>query len=230
MNILVVEDEEKLAESIRVGLEEEGFKADLAVDGEQGVKKAESYAYDLILMDIVMPNLDGLSAIRRIRGKGIRTPILCLTGKSAVEDVVTGLNTGGDGYLIKPFALKELVAHIRSLTRRRRQTLDAELFYAELRLDPVTRKAWRAGRDIPLTTKEYELLEYFLQNAEKVLTREMILKEAWKYKGKTTTNIVDVYMNYLRRKVDKGANRKLIHTVRGIGFVLKDVRRKQIPD
>jgi len=221
MNILVVEDEKKVADLIKRGLEEEQFAVDVAYDGEEGVTKAESSNYDLILMDIMMPKKDGLTAIRELRENNIKTPILCLTAKDTAEDIVTGLNTGSDGYLTKPFSFPELVARTRAMIRRTAQERGVEIFYADLQLDPVSHKVWRAGKLIELTAKEYGLLEYFMRNPEQILTRTMIAEQVWDYAFDSFTNIVDVYINYLRKKVDQDRDHKLIHTVRGIGYILK---------
>jgi len=221
MHILVVEDEKKVVDFIKKGLEEEQFAVDVAYDGEEGVTKAERTTYDLILMDLMMPKKDGLTAIREIRDKNIMTPILCLTAKDTTEDIVAGLNSGSDGYLTKPFAFAELVSRARAMIRRGALDRGAELIYADLRLDPVSHRAWRADQEIELTAKEYGLLEYFMRNPEQVLTRTMIAEQVWDYAFDSFTNIIDVYINYLRKKVDQGFDQKLIHTVRGVGYLLK---------
>jgi len=222
MKILVVEDEKKVASFIKRGLEEEDFSVDVAYDGEEGVAKAKNTAYDIILMDIMLPKKDGLSAIRELRAMNILTPILCLTAKDSVEDIVSGLDIGSDDYLTKPFAFAELVARVRALIRRGSQDRGAELFFADLRLDPVTHKVWRGDKEIDLTAKEYALLEYFMRTPNQVLTRTMIAEHVWDYTFDSFTNIIDVYVNYLRKKVDRDHDKKLIHTVRGVGYVLKD--------
>ncbi|HKJ05636.1 MAG TPA: response regulator transcription factor [Geopsychrobacteraceae bacterium] len=222
MRILVVEDEKKVASFIQRGLEEEEFTVDVAHDGEEGVTMAESVSYDLILMDVMLPKKDGLAAIREIREKQIETPILCLTAKDTVEDIVSGLDVGSDDYLTKPFAFAELVARVKALIRRGTQDRGAELFFADLRLDPVSHRVWRDNIEIDLTSKEYALLEYFLRNANQVLTRTMIAEHVWDYTFDSFTNIIDVYVNYLRKKVDRNFDKKLIHTVRGVGYVLKE--------
>ncbi|HEX9778738.1 MAG TPA: response regulator transcription factor [Geopsychrobacteraceae bacterium] len=222
MRILVVEDEKKVASFIQRGLEEEEFTVDVAHDGEEGVMMAESVAYDLILMDVMLPKKDGLAAIREIREKRIETPILCLTAKDTIEDIVSGLDVGSDDYLTKPFAFAELVARVRALIRRGTQDRGAELHFADLRLDPVSHRVWRDNTEIDLTSKEYALLEYFLRNANQVLTRTMIAEHVWDYTFDSFTNIIDVYVNYLRKKVDRNYDKKLIHTVRGVGYVLKE--------
>lgn len=222
MRILVVEDEKKVASFIRKGLEEEGYTVDLAHDGEEGVLKATSSTYDLILMDIMMPKKDGLTAIKEIREKNISAPILCLTAKDTVEDIVTGLGSGSDGYVTKPFAFAELIARCRALIRRKSQDRGAEIFFADLRLDPVSHKVWRSGNELELTSKEYGLLEYFMLNPNQVLTRTMIAEHVWDYTFDSFTNIIDVYVNYLRKKVDQNYETKLIRTVRGVGYALKE--------
>ena len=222
MRILVVEDEKKVSTFIQRGLEEEGFSVDVAFDGEQGVKKAESETFDLILMDVMLPKMDGLAAIKYLREKEIMTPVLCLTARDSVDDKVTGLDIGADDYLAKPFAFVELVARCRALIRRGSNDRGAEILFADLRLDPVAHKVWRAGEEIVLTTKEYALLEYFMRNPNRVLTRLMIAENVWDYSFDSFTNIIDVYVNYLRNKIDQKFDKKLIHTVRGAGYALKD--------
>lgn len=222
MNILVVEDEKKVASFIQRGLEGEGFSVDVASDGESGVELGAKKNYDLILMDIMLPKMDGLQAIKLLREKEVDTPVLCLTAKDTVEDIVSGLDSGSDDYLTKPFAFAELLARVRALVRRGAQERGAEITYADLRLDPVTHKVWRGGREIDLTAKEYSLLEFFMRNPETTLTRTMIAEHVWDYTFDSFTNIIDVYVNYLRKKVDREYEKKLIHTVRGIGYVLKE--------
>ncbi|ORJ61269.1 response regulator transcription factor [Geothermobacter hydrogeniphilus] len=219
--ILVVEDEKKVASFIKRGLEEENFSVDVAGDGEEGLTLAQSNRYDLILMDLMLPKMDGLSVVRELRTREITTPVLCLTAKDTVEDIVSGLDSGSDDYLTKPFAFAELLARVRALLRRGSQDRGAELTFADLRLDPVTHKVWRSEKEIDLTAKEYALLEYFMRNPEQVLTRTMIAEHVWDYTFDSFTNIIDVYVNYLRKKVDRDFQQKLIHTVRGIGYVLK---------
>jgi heavy metal response regulator len=221
MRILVVEDEKKVASFIQRGLEGEGFQVDLAADGEDGVALAKINPYDLILMDVMLPKLDGLSAIRELRAASIATPVLCLTAKDTVEDIVAGLDSGSDDYLTKPFAFAELLARVRALVRRGSQERGAEITYADLRLDPVAHRVWRSDQEIELTAKEYALLEYFMRNAEKTLTRNMIAEHVWDYTFDSFTNIIDVYVNYLRKKVDRDFTTKLVHTVRGVGYMLK---------
>jgi DNA-binding response OmpR family regulator len=222
MNILVVEDEKKVASFIQRGLEGEGFSVDVAYDGESGVELGTSKSYDLILMDIMLPKMDGLAAIKALREKEVSVPVLCLTAKDTVEDIVAGLDSGSDDYLTKPFAFAELLARVRALVRRGTQERGAEIVYADLRLDPVAHKVWRGEEEIDLTAKEYALLEFFMRNPETTLTRTMIAEHVWDYTFDSFTNIIDVYVNYLRKKVDRDYAKKLIHTVRGIGYVLKE--------
>ena len=222
MRILVVEDEQKVASFIKRGLEGEGFEVEVANDGETGVSMAVDGNFDLILMDIMLPKLDGLGAVQQIRDKGVGCPVLCLTAKDTVDDIVAGLDSGSDDYLTKPFAFAELLARVRALTRRGGDDRGAEITYADLRLDPVAHKVWRSDQEIELTTKEYALLEYLMRNPEKTLTRTMIAEQVWDYTFDSFTNIIDVYVNYLRKKVDRDFDKKLIHTVRGVGYVLKE--------
>jgi len=222
MKILVVEDEKKVASFIQRGLEGEGFTVEVAYDGESGVEMGSEGNFDLILMDIMLPKMDGLQAIKALREKGVESPVLCLTAKDTVEDIVAGLDSGSDDYLTKPFAFAELLARVRALVRRGTQERGAEITYADLRLDPVAHKVWRGDSEIDLTAKEYALLEFFMRNPETTLTRTMIAEHVWDYTFDSFTNIIDVYVNYLRKKVDRDYTNKLIHTVRGIGYVLKE--------
>lgn len=222
MRILVVEDEKKVASFIKRGLEEEGYAVDVAYDGDDGLDLAEHTPYDLILMDVMLPKKDGITVIREMRGRDIATPVLCLTAKDTVDDIVQGLDSGSDDYLTKPFAFAELLARVRALIRRGTQDRGAELRFADLRLDPVTHKVWRSEKEIDLTSKEYALLEYMMRNPNQVLTRTMIAEHVWDYTFDSFTNIIDVYINYLRKKVDRDFDQKLIHTVRGVGYVLKE--------
>ncbi|MEK7850958.1 MAG: response regulator transcription factor [Deltaproteobacteria bacterium] len=221
MRILVVEDEKKVASFIKKGLEEESFAVDISYDGEEGSFLAETNPYDLIILDIMLPQKSGLAILRELRDKGINTPILLLTARGTVEDKVTGLNAGADDYLAKPFVFSELLARVRSLLRR---GIDKSpiLKFADLSMDPVARKVTRSGVDIELTSKEYALLDYFLRRPNQVLTRTMISEHVWESDFDTFTNVIDVYVNYLRNKVDKEFEKKLIHTIRGVGYILKE--------
>lgn len=222
MRILVVEDEKKVASFIKRGLEEEGYTVDVAYDGDEGMEMAIHTPYDLILMDVMLPKRDGISVVRDIRKHDVPTPVLCLTAKDTVDDIVQGLDSGSDDYLTKPFAFAELLARVRALIRRGTQDRGAEIHFADLRLDPVSHKVWRSDKEIDLTSKEYALLEYMMRNPNQVLTRTMIAEHVWDYTFDSFTNIIDVYINYLRKKVDRDFDKKLIHTVRGVGYVLKE--------
>ena len=221
MKILVVEDEKKVAGFIKRGLEEEGYSVEIAYDGDEGLEMGSDDSYELILMDLMLPQKDGLEVIRELRQLGIRTPVLCLTAKDKVDDIVSGLDSGSDDYLTKPFAFAELLARVRALIRRGTAERGAEITFADLRLDPVAHKVWRGESEIDLTTKEYALLEYMMRNPNQTLTRSMIAEHVWDYTFDSFTNIIDVYVNYLRKKVDRDFDKKLIHTVRGAGYVLR---------
>jgi len=222
MKILVVEDEKKVASFIKRGLEEEKYEVDVAYDGEEGCQKILDGTYSLVILDVMLPKKDGFAVVKEMRMKKLLTPVLMLTAKDTVEDIVAGLNSGSDDYLTKPFAFAELLARVRSLLRRGTQEKSTVLTLADLQLDTVTHKARRGTRLIDLTTKEYALLEFFLRNKERVLSRTIIAEHIWDYHFDTGTNLIDVYINHLRNKVDTGFDRKLIHTVRGVGYVLKE--------
>jgi len=222
MRILVVEDERKVASFIQKGLAEEGYAVDVAHDGEDGLAMALDGVHDLVVLDIMLPKRDGLSVLRELRNRRIQTPVLLLTARDAVPDRVAGLDAGADDYLVKPFAFDELLARIRALLRRRGGDRAAVLAAAELTLDPATREVRRAGKKIDLTPKEYALLEYLLRNKGRVLNRALIAQHVWDYDFDTATNVIDVYINYLRKKVDAEFAPRLIHTVRGAGYVLRE--------
>jgi heavy metal response regulator len=222
MKILVVEDEKKVAKFIQQGLMEEHYSVDVAHDGEEGEQRAKNAAYDLIVMDILLPKKDGISVVRDLRENGMTTPILMLTAKSATGDKVEGLDSGADDYLTKPFAFAELLARIRSLLRRGSAEKATVLKVGDLQLDTVQHKARRGDVLIELTGKEYALLEYFMRNVNRVLTRTVISEHIWNYNFDTGTNVVDVYINHLRSKIDDSFEKKLLQTVRGVGYVLKD--------
>jgi heavy metal response regulator len=222
MRILVVEDEKKVARFLKQGLEEERYTVDVAFDGEEGARLACEESYDLIVLDLLLPKKDGITVVRELRGKRVTVPVLMLTAKSTIDDKVEGLDSGADDYLTKPFAFAELLARVRSLLRRGSTEKSTTLKVADLQLDLVTHKAKRGERAIELTGKEYSLLEYFMRNVNRVLTRTLISEHIWNYNFDTGTNVVDVYINHLRSKIDDGFGRKLLHTVRGVGYVLKD--------
>ena len=222
MRILVIEDEKKIADFIKRGLKEEGYAIDVAYDGQEGHFLAKTNDYDLILLDLMLPKLDGIALCKKLKSEGIVSPIIMLTAKSAVKDKVTGLDAGADDYLTKPFAFEELLARVRAILRKKETRHTTKLQVADLVLDLVTHKVTRAGREIELTAKEYALLEYFMRSAGSIITRTMISEHVWNVDFDTFTNVIDVYVNYLRNKVDSGFDKKLIHTVRGRGYLLKE--------
>jgi len=221
VRILIVEDEAKVASFIKRGLEEEHYAVDVAEDGKEAVSLVDSYDYDLAILDIMLPEIDGLSVLSHIRSVGKAMPVVLLTAKDLVEDKVKGLDMGADDYITKPFAFEELLARIRVLLRRGKPEESLKLSIADLVLDPVTHKVTRDNKEINLTAKEYGLLEYLLRNQGRVLTRTMISEHVWDIKHDTFTNVIDVYINYLRNKIDKGFSKKLLHTIRGVGYKLE---------
>ena len=222
--ILIVEDEKKISAVILKGLEEEKYSVDDAFDGEKGEQLALKNQYDLIILDIMLPKKDGIQILDAVRSSNNETPVLMLTAKGTVEDRVKGLDTGADDYLVKPFAITELLARVRSLLRRKKgaEKSATTLTIADLTLDLVARKVIRGGKIIDLTSKEFSLLEYFIRNKNKTLNRSTITEHIWNYNFDTGTNIIDVYINHLRTKIDGGFDVKLLHTIRGVGYVLKD--------
>ena len=221
--ILLVEDEEKLARFVELELTHEGYQVDKAFDGRIGLEMAEAGGYDLILLDIMLPGINGLEVLRRLR-RTSRTPVIMLTARDAVMDKVTGLDTGADDYVTKPFSIEELLARIRVALRKRGSDADREtrLSLADLTMDVARRRVERAGQEIELTSREFALLKYFLENKTYVLTREQLLETVWGYDYLGETNVVDVYVRYLRGKIDEPFDKKLLHTVRGVGYVLKE--------
>ena len=220
MRILVVEDELKVARFLKKGLEAEGYEVETAADGKSGEKLARTEAYDLILLDVLMPKKGGFEVLRDLRKDEIRTPILMLTARSTTEDIVGGLDQGADDYLTKPFAFTELLARIRSLMRR--GTVKTKLKYSDLLLDTIAHKASRSGKQIELTAREYALIEYFMSNRGKLISRQELAKEIWGYNFDPGTNVVDVYVNHLRNKIDTDFAVKLLQTERGKGYYLSD--------
>lgn len=221
MRLLVIEDEKKVARFIKKGLEEEGYAVDLAFDGEEGLAMVLDQVHDLIILDIALPKIDGLQVLKKLRERNVRTPVLLLTVRATIEDKVLGLDSGADDYLTKPFVFQELLARIRALLRRKAEAGPPLLQVEDLVLDPARHLVTRGGERVDLTSKEFALLEYLLRNAGRVLSRAMISEHVWNYDFDTETNVIDVYVNYLRRKIDSGRDKKLIHTVRGSGYVLK---------
>jgi DNA-binding response OmpR family regulator len=205
-------------------LEEEHYAVDTAYDGETGLYMSEVNEYDLVVLDLMIPKIEGLEVLKRIRWNKNNVPILVLTAKDTVEDIVRGLDSGCDDYLTKPFEFKEFLARIRALLRREKVEKEPSLKIADLTLSLVTHKVARKGKEIELTSKEYALLEYFMRNPDKVLTRTLISEHVWDYHFDSVTNVIDVYVNYLRKKIDKGFEPKLIHTIRGVGYILSAER------
>lgn len=221
MRMLVVEDERKIADFIKRGLKEEGYAVDVAYDGEEGQLLANTNEYDLIILDLMLPKIDGMTLCKRLKKAGHLSPIIMLTAKGTLEDKVAGLDAGADDYMTKPFVFEELLARIRAILRKANPKATTSLQVDDLYLDLLTHKVTRAGREISLTTKEYALLEYLMRNAGKVVTRTMISEHVWDADFDTFTNVIDVYINYLRNKVDGESAKKLIHTIRGRGYTLK---------
>ena len=221
--ILLVEDEEKLARFVELELTHEGYEVDKAFDGRIGLDKAEAGGYDLILLDIMLPGLNGLEVLRRLR-RSSHIPVIMLTARDAVMDKVTGLDTGADDYVTKPFSIEELLARIRVALRRHagEDEKETRLQCADLLMDVARRRVERGGQEIELTGREFALLQYFLENKTYVLTREQLLERVWGYEYMGETNVVDVYVRYLRNKIDEPFKNKLLHTIRGVGYVLRE--------
>ena len=222
MRILVVEDEKRLNRIISEALEDEGYSVDSCFNGLDALDYAAGADYDVIILDIMMPKMDGLEVVRRLRAGGNSTPVLFLTARDSVADRVTGLESGGDYYLVKPFDFQELMAVVRVMTRKYTGNRSNVYTIADLSLDATAKTVTRAGKNIDLTAKEFSLLEYMLRNKGVVLSREMIENNLWNYDYEGGTNVVDVYVGYLRKKMDTGFDKKLIHTVWGTGWVLKE--------
>jgi heavy metal response regulator len=221
MRILVVEDEKKIAGFIKRGLKEEGYAVDVAADGDEGYSLASINDYDLIVLDIMLPKIDGITLCKKLRADKVDIPIIMLTAKTSVQDKVTGLDSGANDYLTKPFAFEELLARMRVLLRRAVQPA-TRLQVDDLVLDLLSHKVTRADREITLSTREFALLEYLMRNAGTVVTRTMISEHVWDIDFDTSTNVIDVYINYLRNKIDVDFEKKLIQTIRGRGYMIKD--------
>jgi len=223
VRVLLVEDDRKIASFIEGGLRQAGFAVDTVGDGEEGLLMAESNPYDAMVVDIMLPRMDGLTLIERLRGSGVRTPVLILSAKHTVDDKVRGFQTGGDDYLTKPFSFSELLARIQALIRRTSQQNHgaSALEAGDLRLDLVRRRVTRGGREIELQPREFSLLEYLMRNAGSVVSKTMILEHVWDYHFDPQTNVVDVLIHRLRNRIDRDFETKLIHTVRGVGYVLE---------
>jgi len=221
MRILVIEDEKHIADFIRQGLKEEGYSVDVAYDGEKGYFLAETEEYDAILLDLMIPKIDGVTLCRKLRQDKVTTPIIMLTAKDSVNDKVAGLDSGAEDYLTKPFIFKELLARIRVLLRKNTSQLSHKLQAADLIMDVLTHKVTRGDKEIVLTAKEFSLLEYLMRNANLAVTRTAISEHVWDINFDTTTNLIDVHINALRRKIDSGHKNKLLHTIRGRGYTIK---------
>lgn len=221
MRILVVEDERRLSDVIKKGLTEDGFAVDRAFDGEEGLYLAESEEYDLIVLDLMIPKIDGITICRTLRNRKIKTPILMLTAKTQVEDKVKGLESGADDYLTKPFAYAELKARIQSLIRRSHHEVDPVLMLDDLKLDPAKHTVIRDKTTISLTPKEFSILEYLLRHKNDVVTRTQITEHVWDYNFDALSNVVDVFIATIRKKINKGFNKKFIQTVHGVGYTMK---------
>jgi two-component system copper resistance phosphate regulon response regulator CusR len=220
--ILVVEDQKKLLQSLRHGLEEEGYEVATAATGEDGYFLATTEPFDVVILDVMLPGRDGFEVLRSLRANGFTKPVLILTARDAIEDRVQGLDSGADDYLVKPFAFAELLARLRALLRRDVGARELILRVDDLEMDLLGRRAVRAGVELDLTRREFELLEFLLRNKNTAVTRDMIAREVWKDADGLTTNTIDVYVNLLRKKVERPDARQLIHTVRGVGYALRD--------
>jgi two-component system OmpR family response regulator len=222
MRILVVEDDKKIASFVTNGLKQSGFAADHCADGEAALLLARTTSYDAAVVDVMLPKLDGLSLVRQLRKENIRTPVIILSAKASVDDRIKGLQAGGDDYLTKPFAFSELLARVQALIRRATQTTEpTKLVIGDLSMDLLTREVTRAGQKVELQTREFALLEYLMRQSGRVVTKTMILEHVWDYSFDPQTNVVDVLVHRLRSKVDKEFSRKMITTLRGVGYVLK---------
>jgi DNA-binding response OmpR family regulator len=219
MRILIIEDEQKMAEILKRGLEEENFAVEVAHDGDNGLAIGKEQKFDVILLDVTLPGTDGFDVAKELRAAHIKTPILMLTARDSTEMKVRGLDSGADDYITKPFAFAELLARIRAQVRRSEDITKLQI--GDLLLDLIHRKVTRGGEEVQLTGKEFNLLEYFMQHPDEILSRETLSEKVWNETFDALTNVIDVYINYLRNKVDRNRETKLIHTVRGVGYMLK---------
>ncbi len=222
MTILVVEDEVKITRFIKKGLEMDHYTVETAYDGKEALEKIEINDYDLIILDIMLPKLDGIKVCKIIRDKKIETPIIMLTARDTVDDRIRGLDAGADDYLVKPFAFGELLARIRALLRRERTMKATKLKVADLTMNPATHEVFRGDKEIFLSSKEYRLLDYMMRRPGNVCTRTMIGEHIWGYNFNDDSNVIDVYISYLRKKIDSGFRSKLIHTIRDVGYKIQD--------
>jgi heavy metal response regulator len=224
MRVLVIEDERAIAQFIRQGLSEAGYAVDVAGDGQDGLDYALAAQYDVIVLDIMLPRMDGLRLLRELRERGVKTPVILLTARDTVEDRVQGLDAGADDYVVKPFAFSELLARIRALLRRPPLQTEAVLRVDDLEMDTARHQVRRAGHPIELSPREFALLEYLMRHPSQVLTRTQIAEHVWNFDFYYESNVVDVYVGYLRRKIDRGSDAPLIQTVRGVGYGLRTGR------
>jgi two-component system, OmpR family, response regulator len=224
MRVLVVEDEPRMASLIRRGLLEEGHAADVASTGEDAVWMAQAHPYDAIVLDVMLPRLNGFETCRALRSAGVWSPVLMLTARDAVESRVAGLDVGADDYLTRPFSFAELLARLRALARRGGVERPATIEVDDLRLDPATRRVWRGGQEIDLSPKEFALLETFMRRPDQVLTRLQLLEHAWDFAYENRSNVVDVYVRYLREKIDRPFGSSSLETVRGVGYRLRSAQ------
>ncbi|MCK4846896.1 MAG: response regulator transcription factor [Deltaproteobacteria bacterium] len=224
MRILLVEDEAELSAIIKKGLEEAGYSVDAASDGEEGLHMATEYPVDAVILDVMLPKLDGITLLGRLRREGIKTPVIMLTAKDTLSDKIKGLDVGADDYLTKPFDFDELLARLRSLLRRGSETKEAVIHIADLQIDTASHEVRRGNKLIKLSAREYALLEYLAYRKGSVVTRGEITEHIYDESFEKDSNIIDVYMNYLRGKIDKGFDKKLLHTVRGAGYILKEAQ------
>jgi DNA-binding response OmpR family regulator len=218
VRILVIEDEQRIAQAIKIGLEQEKYAVDLEYDGEDGYHAAEAGDYDLVILDIMMPGLDGITVCKKLRDDKKQMPILILTARSQTKDIVKGLQAGADDYLAKPFEFEELIARVKALLRRPKKQLSNILVVGDLTLDTVYKTVARANKEIQLSSKEYALLEYLMRHQGRVLSKEILIEHVWDFDSDVLPNTVEVYMTYLRQKIDKPFNKPLLHTIRGFGY------------
>jgi DNA-binding response OmpR family regulator len=222
MRLLIAEDDLSLGQSIKKGLEEQHYAVDLVMDGPEALTMSQLISYDLVILDVMLPHIDGFEICKRLRKRGLTMPILFLTARGDVESRVTGLDLGGDDYLIKPFAFREFEARVRALLRRESVSKTTQLSFLDITLDTQTHEVWRNGRQLTLTAKEYVLLEVFLRHPRQVLSRSMIAERLWNEEAENLSNVIDVYVGYLRRKLCEGGEPNVIQTIRGFGYQLKE--------
>jgi len=221
VRVLIVEDEIKMAQLLRRGMHNEGLAADVAIRGEDALWMAEATEYDAIVLDVMLPGIDGFETCKRLRKAGVWSPVLVLTARDAVEDRIAGLDGGADDYLVKPFSFAELLARLRALVRRGGSERPPVLEVGDLRLDPAARRAWRGAEEVDLSSKEFALLEIFMRHPDEVLSRFQLLEHAWEYEYENRSNVVDVYVRHLRNKIDRPFGRESIETVRGAGYRMR---------